>query len=61
MLNGPELVKNSWQQLAAELAPENDPEKLNKLTSELLQAMNEETRQAYARLQIATRPPEEAA
>ncbi|HKR85709.1 MAG TPA: hypothetical protein VJS37_16240 [Terriglobales bacterium] len=60
MPDGPELVK-SWQQLAAELGQENDPEKINKLITELLQAMNEETRQAYARLQIATKPPQKAA
>ncbi|HTM36952.1 MAG TPA: hypothetical protein VL156_09405, partial [Terriglobales bacterium] len=40
----------SWRQIAAEVAQETDPEKLNKLTRELLQAMEEEKRQADARL-----------
>jgi hypothetical protein len=56
MPNSPKLVK-SWRQIAAEVAQETDPEKLNRLTAELLHAMEEEKRQAYARLQLATEPP----
>jgi hypothetical protein len=51
----------SWRQIAAEVAQETDPEKLNKLTDELLRAVKEETRQAHARLQVATKPPQKAA
>jgi len=56
----PKLTR-SCQQVAADVAQETDPEKLNKLTDELLRAMNEETRRAYARLQVATKPQQKAA
>jgi hypothetical protein len=55
MANGPKRIK-TWRQLAAEVAQEDDPEKLNKLTNELLRAMEEETRQSYDRVQLATKP-----
>ena len=47
----------SWRQLAAEVAQEDDPQKLNELTSKLLGALEEEKRQADARRQIAIKPP----
>jgi hypothetical protein len=56
----PKLTR-PWQQIAADVAQETDSEKLTKLTDELLRAMNEETHQAYARLQVATKPPQKAA
>jgi len=55
MADGPKRIK-TWRQLAAEVAQEDDPEKLNKLTNELLRAMEEETRQSYDRVQLATKP-----
>ena len=55
MGSGPKLVR-SWRQMAAEVAQETDSEKLDKLTEELLQAMDQETRQAYARLQVPKLP-----
>ena len=58
-MNGPKLIR-SWRQIAAEVAQETDPEKLNKLTDELLRAMEEESRQAFERLQFAMRPPQKA-
>ena len=50
----------SWRQIAAEVAKQTDSDKLSKLTEELMQAMDEETRQAYARLQVP-KPPQKAA
>lgn len=57
---GPKLTR-SWREIAAEVAQETNPEKLNKLTTELLKAMEEETSQAFARLQLAMKPPPKAA
>jgi hypothetical protein len=51
-MDGPKLIR-PWRQIAAEVAQETDPERLNKLTDELLQAMEEEKRQADAHLQLA--------
>jgi hypothetical protein len=50
----------SWRQIAAEVAKQTDSDKLSKLTEELMQAIDEETRQAYARLQVP-KPPQKAA
>ena len=55
MTNYAKLVK-SWRQLA-EVAQEDDPERLAELTDKLLLAMEEEKRQADARLRLATKPP----
>jgi len=60
MVVDPKPVR-SWRQIAAEVAQETDPEKLNKLTRELLQAMEEEKRQADARLHPTRTPPRKAA
>lgn len=51
------LVK-TWRQLAAEVAQEDDPQRLAELTDKLLLAMEEEKRQFDARLQRATKPTE---
>jgi hypothetical protein len=51
----------SWRQIAAEVAQETDPEKLNKLTLELMQAMEEEKRQADARLHPTSTRTQKAA
>jgi len=59
MGSGPKPVR-SWRQIAAEAAQETDSEKLSKLTQELMQAMDEETRQAYARLRVP-KPQQKAA
>lgn len=50
-------LAKSWRQLAAEVAQEDDPEKLRKLTDELLLAMEEEKRQADTSLRLAAKPP----
>ena len=55
MTNYAKLVK-SWRQLAAEVAQEDDPERLAELTDKLLLAMEGEKRQADARLRLATKP-----
>ena len=57
MVNGANPVE-SWRQLAAEVAQEDDPHKLAELTDELLLAMEEEKRQSDARLQRSTNPIE---
>jgi hypothetical protein len=54
-MDGPKLIR-SWRNIAAEVAEETDPEKLNELTDELLQAMQEEKRQAGARSRAAAKP-----
>lgn len=51
------LVK-TWRQLAAEVAQEDDPQRLAELTDKLLLAMEEEKRQFDTRLQRATKPAE---
>lgn len=55
MSNGAKPVR-SWRQLAAEVAQEDDPEKLAELTDKLLLAMEEEKRQFDLRLQGVPKP-----
>lgn len=50
-------LAKSWRQLAAEVAQEDDPQKLSELTDELLLAMEEEKRQADLRLRLAAKSP----
>lgn len=50
-------VVKTWRQLAAEVAQEDDPERLAELTDKLLLAVEEEKRLADARLQLASKPP----
>ena len=49
-------LRRSWRNIAALVAQETDPEKLAALTDELLRVMEEEKRQADARLQSVTKP-----
>jgi hypothetical protein len=49
--------EKSWRQLAAEVAQEDDPQKLAVLTSQLLGALEEEKRQAEVHFQLASKPP----
>lgn len=57
MADHTKLIKKTWRQLAAEVAQEDDPQKLAELTDQLLLAMETEKRQFDARLQRATRQP----
>ena len=56
MVNSTRL-RRSWRHIAALVAQETDPEKLAALTDELLRVMEEEKRQADARLRLAAMPP----
>ena len=57
MANGAVPAK-FWRQLAAEVAQEDDPERLAELTDKLLLAMEEEKRQFDARMRSGTKPTE---
>ena len=54
MADRTKLVK-SWRQIASEVAQEDDPEKLSKLTAELLRALEREKQQADTCFQPATK------
>lgn len=47
----------SWRQLAAEVAQEDDPQKLAELTNQLLRALEEEKHRGDIRLQLVSRSP----
>jgi len=55
-MDGHTKLEKTWRQLAAEVAQEEDPQKLAELTDKLLQAMEEQKRQFDARFQRATKP-----
>jgi hypothetical protein len=55
MADRTKLIK-SWRQIASEVAQEDDPEKRNKLTAELLRALEQEKCQADTRFQFEGPP-----
>ena len=58
MIKRTNFVK-SWRQIAAEVAQENDPQRRNELTTELLRAVEREKCQneTPTRFQLAAKPP----
>ena len=56
MINRANTIR-SWRQIAAEVAQENDPQRRNELTTELLQAVEREKCQATTQFQVAKKPP----
>ena len=56
MINRANTIR-SWRQIAAEVAQENDPQKRDELTTELLQAVEREKCQTEARVELAKKPP----